>query len=311
MNDFLHALALRSLQPGAAIRPRLPSLFEPSAPGERLPIGGLAVQPPSGQLAGDTSTEQSTAPRETWQPDRVLRPAEEPAPLTNPPQEPRRGLMPHAPAPIEIPPRRRLPQTPERGGPLAPTPLPAAAQSQGAPVLPTAAEERRLQRPPQAPLPLQPLAQPAAMGPDPGRRRLVPGIARMVRAPAGDPLPRERRGEPGRSSEQLEAQPAVQPEPTNPPSRRIPFSQIQPLVVATPERVAPSTRPSRREARFAAEFRGMAPQEEAPLVQVTIGRIEIRARQVVPPPPPGGRSENRLPVMSLDEHLHQRNGGGR
>jgi hypothetical protein len=44
-----------------------------------------------------------------------------------------------------------------------------------------------------------------------------------------------------------------------------------------------------------------------PVIQVTIGRIEVRATAPVNPPPTQARPKS--PVMSLDEYLHQRGGG--
>ena len=50
--------------------------------------------------------------------------------------------------------------------------------------------------------------------------------------------------------------------------------------------------------------------EPAPTIQVTIGRIEVRATP--PPAPPPQRQRSASPVMSLDEYLRQRaRGGGR
>jgi len=46
-----------------------------------------------------------------------------------------------------------------------------------------------------------------------------------------------------------------------------------------------------------------------PTIQVTIGRIEVRA---TPPPPaqPPGQQRAAPPVMSLDQYLQQRSRGG-
>lgn len=46
---------------------------------------------------------------------------------------------------------------------------------------------------------------------------------------------------------------------------------------------------------------------DAPTIQVTIGRVEIRA--TVAPTPPTRKISTQSPVMSLDEYLRQRNGG--
>ncbi len=49
------------------------------------------------------------------------------------------------------------------------------------------------------------------------------------------------------------------------------------------------------------------PTQPAPTIQVTIGRIEVRA--TAPVNPPSMQARPKSPVMSLDEYLHQRGGG--
>jgi hypothetical protein len=51
-----------------------------------------------------------------------------------------------------------------------------------------------------------------------------------------------------------------------------------------------------------------AAPESAPSIQVTIGRIEIRA---TPPPPSNTQPRPGPPILTLDEYLRQRNGGDR
>ncbi len=50
------------------------------------------------------------------------------------------------------------------------------------------------------------------------------------------------------------------------------------------------------------------PAEAAPTIQVSIGRIEVRA---VPPPPPSAKPRAGPAPMTLEEYLRQRNGGGK
>jgi len=82
-------------------------------------------------------------------------------------------------------------------------------------------------------------------------------------------------------------------------------SQHQPApVVARPQvthvpRAEPAAPPATKEAP--------AP-EAAPTIQVTIGRVEVRATP--PPAPAPQRPRAKPPVMSLDEYLRQRNRGG-
>lgn len=48
-----------------------------------------------------------------------------------------------------------------------------------------------------------------------------------------------------------------------------------------------------------------------PIVQVTIGRIEVRAVTPSAPPAPRAPARPQGPALSLDEYLRRRNGGGR
>jgi hypothetical protein len=63
-----------------------------------------------------------------------------------------------------------------------------------------------------------------------------------------------------------------------------------------------SERPASREPPQA----GRVAAEPAPVIQVTIGRIEVRA--ATPPAPPAARSQPAKPAISLDEYLRRRSG---
>ncbi|HEY5676906.1 MAG TPA: hypothetical protein VIR81_08975, partial [Myxococcales bacterium] len=70
---------------------------------------------------------------------------------------------------------------------------------------------------------------------------------------------------------------------------------------------APSPLPQRREP--AAPRRAPAPAEPGPTVQVTIGRVEVRA---VPPAAPSPAPVRRTgPAISLEDYLHRRDRGPR
>ncbi|HKP73493.1 MAG TPA: hypothetical protein VJT82_11180 [Pyrinomonadaceae bacterium] len=80
---------------------------------------------------------------------------------------------------------------------------------------------------------------------------------------------------------------------------------------ATPQRITPAPRfrpatpaPSSRR-NSDADAASNAP---APTIQVTIGRIEVRA---APTPAPARRTSAQTPHLSLEEYLRRRNGGGR
>jgi hypothetical protein len=63
-------------------------------------------------------------------------------------------------------------------------------------------------------------------------------------------------------------------------------------------------RPARAELRPGPES---APAAAAPTIEVTIGRIEVRAA----PTPPRTTAGPTVPVMSLDQYLRSRSGGDR
>lgn len=81
--------------------------------------------------------------------------------------------------------------------------------------------------------------------------------------------------------------PAIQPRPVSPAQPRI-----------NPASPSAFGEPSNPRARGA----------EAPTIQVTIGRIEVRA---TPPPAPVPKPRPASPTMSLDDYLRQRNEGRR
>lgn len=70
---------------------------------------------------------------------------------------------------------------------------------------------------------------------------------------------------------------------------------------------APSPLPQRREP--AAPRRAPAPAEPGPTVQVTIGRVEVRAVPPAAPSPAPGRRTG--PAISLEDYLHRRDRGPR
>jgi hypothetical protein len=69
-----------------------------------------------------------------------------------------------------------------------------------------------------------------------------------------------------------------------------------------------ATRPSRLESTWGEKNDPMEKEISTPTINVTIGRIEVRAPAAPVPSQPKSRSPN---IMGLDEYLHKRNGGGR
>ena len=87
---------------------------------------------------------------------------------------------------------------------------------------------------------------------------------------------------------------------------------VAPLSFDEPARPAivvaqPRVRPAQRVEPAMLASAEPAPRP-TPTINVTIGRIEVRATS--PPAPTPKKQRPRPPVMSLDDYLHQRNGGG-
>jgi len=80
-------------------------------------------------------------------------------------------------------------------------------------------------------------------------------------------------------------------------------------IAPAPVVVQPHVTPAPRvEPAAPAPAEPMATHKPAPTIQVTIGRIEVRA---TPPPVPPPKQRSTPLVMSLDDYLRQRNGGRR
>jgi hypothetical protein len=123
-----------------------------------------------------------------------------------------------------------------------------------------------------------------------------------------EPRPARRHGTGlGRPSRPVDGAAMDAPPPaTHPPARRSPAPPSGPAAPA----IRPLPQPSAPPARVAVERGVRAGGDRAPApttVQVTIGRIEVRAA----PAPPARRRRDTLATMSLEEYLRQRGGGGR
>jgi hypothetical protein len=97
--------------------------------------------------------------------------------------------------------------------------------------------------------------------------------------------------------------------PAAPPLRLVrPAQSADPLPLALPHRAAPPAagpRSTRHAARRAAEAHDPAP---APVIEVTIGRVEVRAEVSGPKPAPRRAAP---PAMTLEDYLRRRRGGER
>ena len=105
--------------------------------------------------------------------------------------------------------------------------------------------------------------------------------------------------------EDIGHEPAVAP-PELPPHEIAPPLPAPPAVTTTTVVVQPAIQPAPPVERLVAPAPGPAP--EPPTVHVTIGRIEVRA--IPPTAPAAAQPRPGPPVMSLEEYLGRRLGGG-
>jgi hypothetical protein len=271
MSGFWRHLAERSLGHAEAVRPRLTGRFEP---------------PPGVQRPVEETLEVEAARPAAAQP--------EPAPRREP-ATPARAQVP-ATAPAEE---------------SAARPQPPSAEGGPHPALPAEQYGERVE-PVVRPAPVAPVAEP---GPRPALRHEDDRLLEAKPRPAATQAPAVRTEPPDTRPAAEPVAPASQREPVSEPPQAARSAAIQP-VIRPVERAAPAT-PERTE-RPAGEQAPAAPGPRVdqpaagtppsiPSVQVSIGRVEVRAVFAPPAPPPArGRP---APVMSLDEYLKSRDGG--
>ena len=156
----------------------------------------------------------------------------------------------------------------------------------------------------------EPHAREIPLAPD---RTAAPARQAVVPTPDGrpasidEPLVAERRTPPPPSNrlprEQPRAEPRDEMRATSdlvPPSPRHPIPEPT-VLVRRPSAVMPATR-HRSERVEPTAVRG-----EAPVVTVTIGRVEVRA--IVPPPAPERPKADARKALSLEDYLERRHGG--
>ena len=266
MNDYLDSLVAKSLGVGETIQPRPVSLFEP--------LPGLAALP-------------SRLPTEIAQ----------------------EGLVPRETAPGFLHPA---------GAPLSP---PASADR---PVIWPAFDEGRALQPPQpAEVDAADLAAGRAPSPLVVQRRVpLPPSQPVEGAASGEPVPTA--GMAGRLPAQGTGAQSIAHEHFVPPvivERSLPAAKEAKTEgqtersVLVGERVKPTPSPgviARPQVKRVADVpvpgqaQSTLQPEPAPTVQVTIGRIEVRA---APPAEVAAQKTPRPKPMSLDEYLRQRRGG--
>jgi hypothetical protein len=283
MSDYLSTLAARSLGLVPVAKPKLASLFEPAPAAEGAMVGPSVVEP--------EAPADQTEPRNPATPVSI---DSAPAHGAPPPSTSGRLPLPIRPMPLrpdgadDRPPSLRI-------RPAQPQDLPASRLVVAA--LPTLAEGDRA-------------ATSSGAKTSPrfdDRPGLTPNADRgsgVTQAPVKLDRASHRDEDRWRLTEgrlsSLE-QPRAQDRPTTAP-RPV---QDERTRISTPDSREPSSiKPANR---VAAESEATGPPP--PTIQVTIGRVEVRA---VMPSPPAQRSRPALPVpaLPLDEYLKQRRGTG-
>lgn len=345
MSGYLSNLLARSLQPGAAIRPRRASWFEPT-PGVNVAAPWLATTteavgvPSPGTLEGSGRARGQPA----FSPDPVLEPPpalpiSESAPAEVAPAE-------VAPKPVPFPSRPSLIE-PARTVSVHAEPDRPEPGVEGASEAPLRPREATARPGPAIPaLPLDAISAPrSAIEPDPPGAAVVPGPirpkpGRLVETPQppvvspslllpdapSAPLSAVEPDLPGaavapgpiRSKGTVEAtertSPPVRPLgpalPERPPLADIasPTPQsVTPRFPRQPAVDAPTIKPNVLAVPRFQEATQAAPasSEETPTIRVSIGRIEVRA---VTPTPPRRKTVRQAPTMSLDDYLKQYRG---
>ena len=294
MSDFLGNLIARSLAPAVAIRPRPVSRFEPAAGVEAL----SADLAPEAQLAEETvplAKRQARLP-----PASVTGPVLEHTGVDRLSADARARPVPPAidQSSAGVEQALRDPTSAPLAAPtsaVAPTPAPAVLPA-GSPIAPLAASQdvstrarqihvERLIVPERDAIKAPLVVHPAPTPPD--HLLVRPVVPPAATSPLG-PLVLEQHMPPAAPCE-----PEAQPQPV---SHSEPGLMIRPAATAQPAATLVPIAPASR-----------ASDAPGSTIQVTIGRIEVRAA----PPARAPQSARSAPaVMSLDEYLRQRGQGG-
>jgi hypothetical protein len=281
MSDYLGNLVVRSLDPTPAVRPRLASRFEPVSPA--LPPELVAEAP---ALVAETVQERAEPARPRQSRKRAV-PAEEPEPVQA--AAPRRAARRGVPLVETSPPGplSHLPTDPprERGNASESSSLVQATLPQQRPPSPVRERGPRGEVSPadrpnredwRSPVNAE-IAAPGRFQNQPHREsasRQDPPISSPV-APR-QPAPRER-----------------DPLERTPVKAKLPVPLLQPRITVVE--------------RLPSPMRQEAPAAE-PVIQVTIGRIEVRATP--PPVQPSRPRPATQTAMSLEEYLRRRSRKG-
>jgi hypothetical protein len=279
MSNYLNSLVARQLNRESLVQPRLPSLFEPPPFASALPRGQRAAIDP---LAVESVEADSSVARlpETGHPIKI--PSGLPSPFPSSSDEAPgtvwRGRQQMASSPL-----LSAELTPDKPGVTPPVAIP---QTQAA-MLPLSRTQITT----------------ATMTPLPPENATVP--RQNVRQPSSPPAATTERQ--GKANDQATSAPpmratidvaaavdATKHGVESKKNRRI----VQPRVVPHVE--------NRRAANDSVATQ-LPTSEPSPVVNVTIGRIEVRA---IAPATPSRKQPSAKPLMSLDEYLQRRTRGG-
>jgi hypothetical protein len=294
MSDFLADLVDRARDSATGLERRRPSRFEPPVDAPGLDVGLSRRRPDrrpneddGAADAGSVEVEAEApappavgAPRRTTPRPSASRPASDRRP------ESTSAAMPDVESPIEP---AGGPRPDRRSTPAAAPPAPRVTAPPAARSIATIVEEAATRLP-------QPSARPtreAAVGRD------VPPVARPEPALAipstARPAVRTDRSSQARAPEETSA-------------RRDVSTTVRTTAVVVRPPMPTLSRPAARRSEPPPPAIGReTPPAVAPTIQVTIGRIEVRATPAPASPARGPRSTT--PALSLEDYLRQRSGG--
>ncbi len=287
--DYLDVLAAKSLGVLDSIRPRLPSLFEPAPPSVPSSVDATSVSALVRGVSVPTVGSEFASGGHTYRPARTDLTGE--SFDSHLPDDSVEHRQPRRRAEVRSAPRRPAPDTASEGqGNVAQRP-PTFARSPGE------SEGQREPHPPEVRADSRPevtVIERASMRDDRQSARIAPSLAptpspsarvAFLEGAMASPISR------GNMDESTPAYPATPPKPPMPRSEAPPSAEpVRPIM-----------------ARLAPARTWAAPSHKETVVQVTIGRVEVKA---VPPPTPAARKPPSPPVMSLDEYLRQRSSRG-
>lgn len=267
------AVFLPSVPPPAPGQPDMPSISAP-APFPQVVSPSPGTGAPGFDLEGDRPPRLTTLQARLAPADQLHAGLRATSPIVHASDEP---MDVPGPLPSARPERQADPaDVPSGNAPARDSQMPSAAPPSGS-------------RPTRPATPQQSAPGPRATSPTRGvseaiapTEQLKP-LARLVTAPPADPV---------RVTAERAAPAVVQP--------GIPMRPATAMLITRPQEAPP--------AALSSEQNRPAAQQQAPVIRVNIGRIEVRA--VTPAPPaPHPASLRPGPTLSLDDYLKQRDGG--